>query len=61
MPVKYVCRKCGFVLYEGREPVEVSAVRRKWGNRCPRCLRILSLKVEVSVVGGRDALAEATG
>lgn len=38
MPLIIVCQSCGFILYNGREPVSVYDVLKKWGFRCPCCL-----------------------
>ncbi|MCD6357088.1 MAG: hypothetical protein J7L75_00740 [Thermoproteales archaeon] len=39
-----VCSRCSFILYSGERPVEVIKVLMKYGDRCPRCLRRLSLE-----------------
>jgi hypothetical protein len=41
MPVRYICKKCGFVLYEGPDKSgyipSPGFVARMYGDRCPRC------------------------
>jgi len=50
------CSRCSFVFYSGEKPADILKVLAKYGDKCPRCLRRLSLKpvnVEVRVRGGK--------
>jgi len=51
-PVMYyvVCSRCSYVLYSGEKPVEIIRVLAKYGDKCPRCLKKLSLEPKKVVV-----------
>ena len=48
-----VCSQCSYVLYSGEKPADVIKVLSKYGDRCPRCLRKLSLEPKDIVVRAR--------
>lgn len=39
-----ICSRCSYVLYSGEKPVEILKVLSRYGDKCPRCLRKLSLE-----------------
>jgi len=41
--IKIYCRRCGFILgvLNGSKALSVDDILRRWGYRCPRCLRQL--------------------
>ncbi|MEM0267023.1 MAG: hypothetical protein QXV98_00230 [Thermofilaceae archaeon] len=45
-----VCSWCSYVLHAGEKPVDVLKVLSRYGDKCPRCLRKLSLEPKKIVV-----------
>lgn len=44
MPLKIVCSKCGYVLYDGKDIISVTTIIDKYRGRCPKCKHRFSTK-----------------
>ncbi|MCD6509370.1 MAG: hypothetical protein J7L11_03145 [Thermoprotei archaeon] len=60
MPVRVICRRCGFIFYEGKEPISPDIIAKRYAYRCPRCLsrlRLSPLKVKIELRRNRRTRA----
>lgn len=48
--IKYTCFRCGFILYEGIDPIPCDLLAYKLADRCPNCNRLLGHKINLNLV-----------